>query len=212
MPGVVQLLAVGPGSGDKNRECSATGFLVNAAGYLLTNAHVVDEARHCLERSGQGKIVAKFPGSGSRAEAVSCDLVAMDEAHDIAVLKLERLPVAEKSLGFVPLDAREVGEGTPVAVTGHSASTWHAATERGRVIGHARLALDESTSEKTEVLILGVRLRGGASGSPVCLPSGAAIGVVSRQNPARPAETVAIPIRYFIDLLNRLSVRWQPPD
>jgi S1-C subfamily serine protease len=204
----VQLLAIGPGAGDKNRECSATGFLVNAAGYILTNAHVVEEARHCLAGSTEGKIVAKFAGSGSRAEAVSCDLVGSDEAHDLAVLKLERLPPGEGRVDFVVLDAREVGEGTPVAVTGHSASTWQSTTERGNVIRHVTLALNESSSDKTEVLILNIPLRRGASGSPVYLASGVVIGVVSRQNPSRPAETVAVPVRYSIELLNRLGVRW----
>lgn len=206
---VVQLLAVGPGVGDKNRECSATGFLVNEAGYILTNAHVVEEARHCLAVSAEGKIVAKFAGSGSRAEAVSCDVVGTDEAHDLAVLKLERLPAGEGRVDFVVLDAREVGEGTPVAVTGHSASTWQPTTERGNVIRHVPLALNESSSEKTEVFILNIPLRRGASGSPVYLLSGSAVvGVVSRQNPSRPAETVAVPVRYSIELLNRLGVRW----
>ena len=146
---VVQLLAVGPGAGDKNRECSATGFLINAAGYILTNAHVVEEARHCLAGSAEGKIVAKFAGSDSQAEAVSCDLVGTDEAHDLAVLKLERPPAGEGGAKFAALDARDVGEGTRIAVTGHSASTWLPTTERGRVIRHAALALDESSAEAT---------------------------------------------------------------
>jgi S1-C subfamily serine protease len=205
---VVQLLAVGPGAGDKNRECSATGFLINAAGYILTNAHVVDEARRCLERSTEGKIVAKFAGSDSQAEAVSCDLVGTDEAHDLAVLKLERPPAGEGTAKFAALEAGDVGEGTQVAVTGHSASTWRPTTERGRMIRHALLALDESRTEKAEVLILDIPLQRGASGSPVYLESGAVIGVVSRQNPSRPTETVAVPICHAIGLLNRLGVRW----
>ncbi|MBZ5545009.1 MAG: serine protease [Acidobacteriia bacterium] len=205
---MVQLLAVGPGAGDKNRECSATGFLINAAGYILTNAHVVEEARHCLAGSAEGKIVAKFARSDSQAEAVSCDLVGTDEAHDLAVLKLERPPAGEGGAKFAALDARDVGEGTQVAVTGHSASTWRPTTERGRVIRRAALALDESSAEETEALILNIPLQRGASGSPVYLPSGAVIGVVSRQNPSRPAETAAVPTRYGVELLNRLGVRW----
>jgi serine protease Do len=204
---VVQLLAVGPGAGDKNRECSATGFLVNEAGYILTNAHVVEEARHCLAGTAEGKIVAKSAGSGSQAEAVSCDLVGTDEAHDLAVLKPERPPAGEGKVNFVLLDTRDVGDGTAVAVTGHSASVWQPATQRGSVIQHALVALDESSAARTEVLILSIPLRRGASGSPVYGPSGAVVGVVSRQNPSRPAETVAVPIRHAIELLSRLGVR-----
>jgi S1-C subfamily serine protease len=204
---VVQLLAIGPGAGDKNRECSATGFLINAEGYILTNAHVVEEARRCLAGSKDAKIVAKFAGTESQAEAVSCDLVGTDEVHDLAVLKLERLPPGEGKVNFVLLDARDVGEGTPVAVTGHSASIWQPKTETGKAIRRSALAFGEASSEKTDVLILDIPLQRGASGSPVYLPSGV-VGVVSRQNPSRPAETVAVPVRYAIALLNRLSVRW----
>jgi S1-C subfamily serine protease len=204
---VVQLLAIGPGTGGKNQECSATGFLIDAAGYILTNAHVVEEARHCLAGSAGGKIVAKFAGTGPQAEGVSCDLVAMDGTHDLAVLKLER-PRAEKNRqGFAVLDTKEVSPGTAVAVTGHSASTWQPTTQKGTVVDYATLALDESQAEKAEVLILDVPLQGGASGSPVYLENGAVIAVVSRQNPSRPAETVAVPIRYVIELLDRLGVR-----
>jgi S1-C subfamily serine protease len=207
-PAVVQLLAIGPGTGDKNRECSATGFLINAAGYILTNAHVVEEARHCLAGSAEGKIVAKFAGTGPQAEGVSCDLVAMDGTHDLAVLRLDRPREEKNRQDLAALDTSDVSTGTAVAVTGHSASTWQPTTQKGRVIGYTALALDDSRVEKTEVLILDVPLQRGASGSPVYLESGAVIGVVSRQNPSRPAETVAVPIRLAIELLNRLSVRW----
>ena len=47
---VVQLLAIGPGGQEQNRECSATGFLINEEGYILTNAHVVQDAHRCLAR------------------------------------------------------------------------------------------------------------------------------------------------------------------
>jgi len=57
---VVQLLAIGPGQGEKNRACSATGFFVNEEGYILTNAHVVEDARRCLAGSPEAKIVAKL--------------------------------------------------------------------------------------------------------------------------------------------------------
>jgi S1-C subfamily serine protease len=205
---VVQLLAVGPSTGDKNRECSATGFFLNAAGYILTNAHVVEEARHCLAGSVEGKIVAKFESIGLQAEAVSCDVMAIDEIHDLAILRLDR-PRAETGQGdFVVLDGNDVSTGTAVAVTGHSASSWQRATVKGRVIGRAKLALGESRTEKTEVLILNIPLQRGASGSPVYLESGAVLGIVSRQNPSRPIETVAVPIRHAIDLLTRLGVPW----
>ena len=57
---VVQLVAVGPAENEQNRECSATGFLIDEEGYLITNAHVVEDAKKCLEKAPGAKILAKL--------------------------------------------------------------------------------------------------------------------------------------------------------
>ena len=206
---VVQLLAIGPGGADKNSACSSTGFFVNEQGYLLTNAHVMEEARRCLAASPSGKIVAKLARPGARtAQAYSCDVVAVDELRDLAVLKTERPLPADASPFYAFLDGDEPPAGARISVTGHPAFAWHAVTDRGRLVGRARLALDDKSAEKSDVLILDVSLRKGSSGSPVVLESGAVVGVVERRNPARPSQTVAVPIRYAIELLERHGVRW----
>jgi S1-C subfamily serine protease len=206
---VVQLLAVGPGERGMNRECAATGFLVSEEGYILTNAHVVEDARRCLAASLGTKIMAKLARAGARAATgVSCDVVGLDDLHDLAVLKTERPLSAEERPGFVRLDPAEVAEGTPVAVTGHPAFAWHPTTQRGRVIRRATLGLSEKSAEKSEIIVLDIPLQRGASGSPVYVESGGVVGVVERQNPSRPSETVAVPIRYAVELLDRHAVRW----
>jgi serine protease Do len=208
---VVQLLAVGPGERGKNRECSSTGFLVNEEGYILTNAHVVEDARRCLAASPETKIMAKLPSANGRAvPAVSCDVIGLDDLHDLAVLKTERPLAGEERPGFLPLDPAEVADGTPVAVTGHPAFAWHPTTLHGKVIRRTALALSDRGAEKTDILILDIPLKPGASGSPAYVESGGVVGVVERQNPSRPSETVAVPIRYAIELLNRYGVRWYP--
>lgn len=234
---VVQLLAVGPGAADRNRECAATGFLVNEEGYILTNAHVLEEARRCLAGSSSGKIMAKFWSEGvptaastpaatparshprglarpeSQAAAISCDVIALDDLHDLALLKTERLPPGEAAQNFARLDPRGPQPGTPVATTGHPAFAWGAAAETGRLVRRAALALSDKTAEMSEVIIVDIPLKRGASGSPVYLQeSGAVIGIVERQNPDRPNETVAVPIRYAIALLERHGVRWHAAD
>jgi serine protease Do len=206
---VVQLLAVGPGAEDKNRECAATGFLVNEDGYLLTNAHVIADARGCLAASPGTKIMAKLARPGARAApAVSCDVVGLDDLHDLALLKTERALEGERP-AYARLDPAEIAEGTAVAVTGHPAFAWHPTTQKGRVIRRAALGLSEKSKEKSAVIVLDIPLERGASGSPVFLQAGGGVvGIVERQNPARPSETVAVPIRYAIELLNRWRVQW----
>ncbi len=235
---VVELLAVGPGGDDRNRECAATGFLVNERGFILTNAHVVEDARRCLKATPGAKIFAKLapppkPAAGasarlSPASAVSCDLVALDEIHDLAILKTER-PLAAT---FLELDPSEIPDGAPVAVTGHPAFAWQPVTRSGRVVRHARLALADAGREASEVLVVDIALERGASGSPVYLEtSGGVVGVIERRDPPagrsapslklrsvddpsagvgplRAAYTVAVPIRYAIELLKGNGVEW----
>lgn len=206
---VVQLLAIGPGSGDQNKECAATGILVNEDGVILTNAHVVEDARRCLAGSSGAKIVAKFARPGERtATGISCDVVALDELHDLALLLTERPASPDAAHAFAALDAREVAAGTAVAVTGHSAFAWQPTTEKGTILRRILLPLSDTSAEKSEVLILDIPLQRGASGSPVYLDSGGIVGVISRQNPSRPAETVAVPVGYAIELLKRKGLRW----
>jgi S1-C subfamily serine protease len=122
---VVQLLAIGPGQGDKNRACSATGFFVNEEGYILTNAHVVEDARRCLAGSPEAKIVAKLPRPDARAAtAVSCEVVALDEEHDLALLKTERPPPEGENYPVAFLEEREVRAGAEVRVLGHPQFSW----------------------------------------------------------------------------------------
>jgi serine protease Do len=218
---VVQLLAVGPGRAGQNQECSATGFLVNGEGYILTNAHVVKKAQECLAKTPDSKIVAKFarravspadtaPQVEFAAASVSCELVGLDEIHDLAVLKTERPPgiLADSQVPRVVLESTEVSAGATVAVTGHPAFAWDAVTQSGHILGRKNLRLSERSVETTEVLVLDIPLRGGSSGSPVFETGGGVVGVVEGQDPSNASRTVAVPIRYAIDLLNRLGVKW----
>lgn len=215
VPAVVQLLAIGPGTGEKNRECSATGFLVNAEGYILTNAHVVEDAQRCVAKTPGAKILAKLAQPESRtATAVSCDVVGVDDLHDLAVMKTERPPPATTAGGpgaFALLDPREVAEGTAVVVTGHPAFTWKPVTQSGKVLRRGALRLSEESTETSDVLVLDIPLRRGNSGSPVYLDAGGGVvGIVERQDALRPSQTVAVPVRYAIELLNRHGVKWYP--
>ena len=207
--GVVQLLAIGPGAGEKKHECAATGFLVNDEGYILTNAHVVEDARRCLASSPGAKILAKFgPGDGRTVEAVACDVIALDEDHDLALLRMER-PLIEGLHGTsLRLRRDPVPTGTRVWVTGHPSFVWQARTYQGKVIARESVALGDRGGLRTEVLVLDIPLQRGASGSPVVLESGEVIGVIERQRASNRLETVAVPISDAIELLEAKGIRW----
>jgi len=209
--GVVELLAVGPGERARNRACAATGFVVDEDGYLVTNAHVVKDLQGCLGKSPGGKILAKFPAPGeSFARGLPCEVVAVEEVHDLAVLKLTLPPSdgARASPSFECLDAREVPEGTAVTVAGHPEFAWRLRTQSGQVVWSGTYQLDEKSAATTEVIGLDIPLRPGNSGSPVYLESGGVGGVVVSRDETRRGHSVAVAIRYVTDLLDRYGVKW----
>jgi S1-C subfamily serine protease len=198
---VVQLVAIGPGAGEKKQECAATGFLISAEGHILTNAHVVEDARRCLASSPGAKIVAKFgSGDGRAAEALACDVIAKDEDRDLAILRTDSAPPADWRLVPLRLRREPVPVGTRVWVTGHPSFRWEAKTYSGRVVALRSMALNGSRSPHAEVLVLDIPLRRGASGSPVYIDSGEVIGIIERQGTDR-LETVAVRSSEAVKLL-----------
>ena len=212
---VVQLVAVGPAEKGENRECSATGFLINEEGYLITNAHVVEDAKRCLERAPGAKILAKLAVIDSRtAKAVRCELVGIDAGNDLALLKTEGPPFAESSgvPPYAPLDVREVAVKTPVLVSGHPEFSWQPVTQAGRVVRRGQAYLAGEDAAPSDVLELDIPLRPGNSGSPVYRQGGGVIAIVDQKDSLRPSHAVAVSIRYAIALAKRCGVKWHADD
>jgi serine protease Do len=215
---VVQLLAVGPAEKEQNRECSATGFLIDEEGYLITSAHVVEDAQRCLEKAPGAKILAKLTIADSRtAQAVPCDVVGIDAPNDLALLKTERplLRKPDDKPPFATLDARPVTVGTAVRVTGYPAFSWQPVTQSGSVLWIDRTGLREMDAPSlppSGAVEIDIHLRPGNSGSPVYRPGGGVIAVVDKRDPLRPAYSVAVAIHNAIELAQRHGVRWHGVD
>jgi len=66
-----------------------TAFLVHAQGYLLTAAHLVQssESLHVVPTTSSGEFL---PMTFERVAAMPVSVVAMDAAHDTALLKIEQ--------------------------------------------------------------------------------------------------------------------------
>ena len=198
---------------------------MNEDGYILTSAHVVDEARDCLAGATPDRILAKpVTTEPSAAGAVSCDVVSVDGLHDLALLKAQR-PLflnssqisattvnAELKRTFLLLDPGVIDDATKVSVTGHPEFAWHSETQQGRVVSHGSMALSDASSEKSDVLSVNIPLLKGSSGSPVYRVSdGSVVGIVERKDLQHPGRTVAVPIRYAIEMLDRAGVKWHAP-
>lgn len=86
---------------------SGTGFAVSSAGYILTNAHVVD---------GANKITVKVYGEEKERDAI---LIGSDNETDIAVLKVKDASIQPLVLG----DSDQVRVGEYVLAIGNPLST-----------------------------------------------------------------------------------------
>jgi S1-C subfamily serine protease len=107
--GVVMVLSDFGGTGQFGQAQSAqalgTGFVVDAQGYILTNAHVVDE-------SGQraSSVTVVFNKGGSETQRVPGQLVGVDIGSDVAVIKVDPGKVDLKPLPLGDSDKVVVGE------------------------------------------------------------------------------------------------------
>jgi putative serine protease PepD len=90
-----------------------TGFVVDEEGYILTNAHVVQND------SGQtaGSVTVVFNKGGSETERVKGELVGVDPSVDVAVIKVDP---DDQSLKALPVgDSDDVVVGEPVVAIGN---------------------------------------------------------------------------------------------
>jgi serine protease Do len=121
-PSVVQIFATSyaagdgllPRSGDliRTERASGSGVIVDPAGYIITNAHVV---------RGAGRLRVEIPRAtkgtsilGAAADVVGAQVVGMDLETDLAVLKVERDKLAALPFG----DSDELKSGQLVLAFG----------------------------------------------------------------------------------------------
>lgn len=116
--GVVMVLAEFEGTGvdqfgqSRTGQALGTGFVVDDEGYILTNAHVVDE--NGQRASG---VTVVFNKGGSETQRVPGELVGVDVGSDIAVIKVDP---GKADLSPLPLgDSDRVVVGEPVVAIGN---------------------------------------------------------------------------------------------
>jgi len=91
-----------PGAPDEGRRASGSGFIIRQDGYLVTNAHVVDEAERIQIRLADGR---RFEGR----------LVGQDNRVDLALVKIEAKDLPVAALG----DSNKLRVGEFVLALGH---------------------------------------------------------------------------------------------
>jgi S1-C subfamily serine protease len=135
-----------------------TGFLVSAAGYVLTNKHVVEQP---------GKVEIRLPGMG----AVPATIVAKSLDRDIALLKFS-IPEGAQ-LPALAIDPAPIGRGTPVAAFGYPL-----VQDLGSGVKLADgliSALPDASNDS--MYLLTVTINPGNSGGPLCNQQGDVAGM-----------------------------------
>lgn len=148
LPSIVLLQSTGGGGGQ------GTGFFITQDGYILTNAHVVEQSTgfNVILYDGRnfpGRIVGYVEGGGDRP--------------DVGVVKIESdgLPVA--SLG----DADSLSHGDPVISVGHPSGYGYWLAVGGRYIG-----------EQGSNLVTSATNSPGSSGAPMINLNGEVVGLL----------------------------------
>jgi S1-C subfamily serine protease len=174
--------------GSDTETCTAIGtaFVVNSSGYLLSCAHVVEDATKIEVRLGE----ATYEGK----------VIALDEKHDVALLRISAsglpvLPLADSDAVQLAEEVRAVG--FPLAgLLGSSLKV-----TRGSIAGIV-------SDEDMKLLQVDGNINPGNSGGPLVQERGAVIGVVSAKLREEKGSGVgfAVPINVAKQLLRDRNI------
>lgn len=145
-------------------EALGSGFFTHPSGYLVSNNHVIDNARSIKAKAADGT-------------DYSLIVVARDPALDLALLR-----VAERRAPFpyIPIgDSDQVGAGDFVVAIGNSLGLDHTVTQGIISQTGRRVSQLERGDGRRHIAFLqtSTAINQGSSGGPLITLSGAAIGV-----------------------------------
>ncbi len=166
-----------------------SGFLLDDKGLVATNLHVV-------QRAARARVVFGFK-DGNKAE-VKC-LRAYDKKSDLAIVELNHVPPAAKSLALGPRALPTLGDS--VTAIGHPQGLNFSATSG--IVGGIRRASDGGAvkPEDDRVWVQSTAaIGGGSSGGPLLSEAGRVIGINTRVMPGQ-GIAFAVHVGHLLDLL-----------
>lgn len=202
---------------------SGTGFIVGDGNLLVTNAHVI--ARATKDDSGAGSLVVYTPGASGLDSMRSLEVIEVDKAHDLVLLRFEG-----SALPVLTLDpAQAAREGQAVAFIGFPLGSnlgLSPVTHRGIVSAITSVALPSPSARQLDsraikalkdgafdLLQLDATAYPGNSGGPVFdAETGAVVGVINMVALKGTRESAlthpsgisyAIPVEHVLRLLAR---------
>ena len=168
-----------------------SGFVIDKEGHVLTNAHVVDGA--------QGTIYVSF----SNNEKVEAQVVGVDNATDVAVLKVD---VPASALDVVPLgSSKDLQVGAPVVAIGNPFGQDRTVTS-GIISAVARQIQAPNGFTINGAIQTDAAINHGNSGGPLLDMQGRVIGINSQIDTGGTGDgNVGIGFAIPIDLVKQVA-------
>ena len=162
---------------------SGTGFIISDDGYIITNNHVIENAR----QGGYDVSVLTYDGTEYTAE-----IVGYDEANDIAVLKIDATGLTPVTMG----SADDIVVGNAVYPVGNPLGELNFTMTSGIISATDRTITTDTDSVPINMFQFDAAVNSGNSGGPVYDAEGEVIGVVTAKTSATGVEGLgfAIPI------------------
>jgi S1-C subfamily serine protease len=179
-----------------------TGFVVDKSGYILTNAHVVQEQGH-----NASTLSVVFNKGGSKTQSVKGELVGVDTGSDVAVIKVNPSGVTLLPLPLGNSDNVSVGE--PVVAIGNPLGYDFSIT--AGIVSATGRTLDAPNGLKIPNGIqTDAAINPGNSGGPLIDSSGRVIGIneqiaTASQSGGNEGVGFAVPINAAIKSLAQLK-------
>lgn len=131
-----------------------TGFVVSSDGRIVTNMHVIRGAKHATVQTAEGK------------DYNDVELMAADEAHDLAVLRIHARGLKPLVLG----DSASARPGAHVVAIGHPLGL-------GNTVSDGLISAVREISPQRVMLQISAPISPGSSGGPLFNDRGEVIGI-----------------------------------
>lgn len=181
---VKQIQTVTPPAPTITYKSGGTGFLIDAKGYVVTNAHVIQKAVNVAVQNTAGK-------------DFRVSVVYKDAAKDLAILKIE--DTAFKAPAPLPYGIKKTSAdiAEPVFTLGYP--------RNDIVYGEGYLAAKTGYNGDTLTCQIAIAANPGNSGGPVINKNGEIIGVLSTKQVSAEGVVFATQAKYIYDALNELQ-------
>ena len=174
-----------------SQKSSGTGFAISSNGYIVTNYHVIEDAKS-IEVKGV---------NGNFSKKLSAKVVVSDEKNDLAIIKINDPYFT--SLGSVPYTFRQgisdVGEN--IFVLGYPLTS-----SMGEEIKLTNGIISSKTGYKGDISLyqISAPVQPGNSGGPLFDKNGNLIGIVSAKHTLAENAGYAIKVSYLKNLIELL--------